>query len=122
MNIFQIARYVSVGILTFAVVATVSLLPALFPALPPSLAAAAAIVAAGIVNFSGHRYFTFASRRPLMASLPRYGALVGVNALLSSAIVGLLSGVWALPLLMANAVSLVTVTAIAYLLLQKFVM
>lgn len=121
-EIGRILRYLAVGLATVAVFFSVlHLLSMLFPALPAPFATGISIATSGIVNFFGHRHFTFTSRRSLMESLPRYCLLVGFNSALGAGIVAVLSGGLAVPLLVANAVSLVAITAIAYLLLQKLV-
>ena len=121
LNLLRIVRYGLTGLATFAVFAGVNALLVHMHS-PPPLATAIAFLIAGIVNFLGHHRFTFASSRPLLASLPRYCLLIGFNAVLGAAIVALLTGPFAVSLVAANAVSLVVVTALAYVLMFKLVM
>jgi putative flippase GtrA len=114
-------RYLAVGSASFVVFFVLGSLPMLFPTLPAPPTTGIAVAAAGVVNFFGHRHFTFVSRRPLMESLPRYCLLIGFNSALGAGIVALLAGKFAMPLVGANLISLVAITVIAYLLLQKFV-
>jgi putative flippase GtrA len=117
----SILRYGSVGALSFATFSVISAAPALLPALPPPVATAAAILAAGVVNFLGHRWFTFRSQRSVGSSALRYLILLGVNAAAGGGIValGLMAG---LPLVAANAICLGVITIVTYIAMDRIVM
>lgn len=114
-------RYLIVGLVSFIVVISIGSLPVLYPKIPPPIATSFGVIIAGIVNFFGHRYFTFERNRPILESAARYCVLISFNSLLSGAIVAVLTGMFSTPVILANLASLVVITLSAYLLLQKFV-
>lgn len=116
-----IFRYLLVGGASFVVVSMIASLPLFFPTFPAPLATALGVLIGGVVNFAGHRYFTFGKNRPLLASLWRYCILITFNSALAAGIVAVLTTTFSSPLIMANCTSLLVITATTYVLLKRFV-
>ncbi len=114
-------RYGLVGLASFLMFAGISALPVLIPVFPAPVATALGVLAAGLVNFFGHRHFTFAKTRSLSESLPRYCLLVGFNSLLAALIVGVLSGGLSMPVVASNFVGLVAITIVSYVALPRLI-
>lgn len=117
----QFVRYLIVGAASFFVFAGLSAVPIILPRIPAPIATGFAVTCAGIVNFFGHRHFTFSSARPLIESLPRYTALIAFNSLSGAIVVYGVTTLFGANLIVANAASLVSSTLVSYLLIRKFV-
>lgn len=118
----EAVRYGIVGASSLASYAAVNVLLAGVFGVWPAIAAGVAVCASAALNFVGHAWFTFRSERPLRSSLPRYVAVVFLNAGLAASLVGIGVEILAIHAVAANAISLVVVTVTTFFLLKHGVM
>lgn len=117
----RVVRYLFVGGASFFVFTMIAALPLFYPGFPAPFATALGVTISALINFAGHRYFTFGKSRALLESLSRYCVLIGFNSVLAAGIVAVLTNAFSSPLFVANFASLLVITTIAYVLLPRFV-
>ncbi len=118
----QMLVYVVVGGLTFLVFLAANAALTRFLSFPPPAATGGGLVVSGLFNFIAHRRVTFRSTRPVSASFVRYALLLGFTSLTGALIVAVATGWLGLGVVAANALSLLVVTGLSYVLMARLVM
>ena len=118
----RVARYLTVGGLTFAVYVLILLLFAEVLDQPKGLSAGMAVALGGGANYLLHKYFTFRSDRPHAQAIPRFVTLLVGNIAANSLVTWLASDLAGLPYGAVQAAYLVMATIVMYWLLRDRVM